>query len=147
MEYLLKILSWETHINYIISKLSTACYAIRITKPYMSLNILRIVYFSYFHSIMNYGLLFWGNSSYSTKIFRLQKCIIRITFGYKSRVSCRQLFKKIQILPLPSQYILTLLFVVKSKNQFRANLEIHYINTRQHSDLHQFLSSLVKHQK
>ena len=95
-------LSWETCVDYIIPKLSTAFYAMRIIKPYMSQNILRMVYFSYFHSIMNYGLLFWGNSSYSMKIFRLQKCIIRIIFGCKSRDSCRHLFKKIQILPLPS---------------------------------------------
>jgi hypothetical protein len=104
-------LSRKTHIEYIIPKLSTACYAIRIMKPYMSQNILRI-YFSCFHSVMNYGLLFWGNSSYGTKIFRLQNCLIRIIFGCKSRDSCRQLFKKIQILPLPSQYILTLLLFV-----------------------------------
>jgi hypothetical protein len=141
-------LSWKTHIEYIIPKLSTACYAIRIMKPNMSQNILRMIYFSYFHFVMNCGLLFWGNSSYSTKIFRLQKCIIRIIFGCKSRDSCRQLFKKIQILPLPSQYILNLLlFVVQNRNQFKANLKVHCINTRQHFDLHQPLSSLVKYQK
>jgi len=27
----------------------------------------------FFHSIMEYGLIFWGNSSYSCKIFRLWK--------------------------------------------------------------------------
>jgi hypothetical protein len=130
-------LSWKTHTEYIIPKLSTACYAIRIMKPYMSQNILRMIYFSYLHYVMNYGLLFWGNSSYSTEIFRLRKCVIRIIFGCKSRDSCRQLFKKIQILPHPSQYILTLLlFVVQNRNQFKANLEVHDINTRQHFDLH-----------
>jgi hypothetical protein len=141
-------LSWETHIDYIIPKLSTACYTMRITKPYMSQNISRIVYFSYFHSIMNYGLLFWGKSSYSMKIFILQKRVIRIIFGCYSRDSCRQLFKKIQILPLPSQYILTLLlFVIKNRNQYTANFEVHDINTRQHYDLYQPLSSLIKYQK
>ena len=60
-------LSWKTHIEYIIPNLSTACYAIRIMKPYKSQNILRMIYFSYFYSVMNYSLLFWGNSSYSMK--------------------------------------------------------------------------------
>jgi hypothetical protein len=116
-------------------------------KHYMSQNILRMIYFSYFYSVMNYGLLFWGNSSYSTKIFRLQKCIIRIIFACKSRDSCRQMFNKIQILPLPSQYILTLLlFVVQNRNQFKANLEIHDVNTRQHFDFYQPLSCLSKYQ-
>jgi hypothetical protein len=72
----------------------------------------------------------------------------RIIFGCKSRDSSRQLFKKIQILPLPSQYILTLpLFVVKNKNHYKVKLEVHNIDTRQHSDLHQPLPSLVKYQK
>ena len=56
--------------------------------------------------------------------------------------------RKIQILPLPSQYILTLLlFVVQNRNQFKANLEIHDVNTRQHFDFHQPLSCLSKYQK
>jgi hypothetical protein len=32
-------------------------------------------------------------------------------------------------------------------NQFKANLEVHDINTRQHFNFHQPLSSLVKYQK
>jgi hypothetical protein len=62
-------LSWKTHIDYMTTKLRTAYYAMRIMKPHVSQNSLRMVYFSYFHSVVNYGLLFWGNSSYSTKIF------------------------------------------------------------------------------
>jgi hypothetical protein len=30
---------------------------------------------------MNYGLTFWGNSSYSNSILKLQKRIIRIIMG------------------------------------------------------------------
>jgi hypothetical protein len=73
-------------------------------------------------------------------------CIARLSC--KSRDSCRQLFKTIQILPLPSQYILTLLlFVVKNRSQHRTNSEVHDLNTRQHYNLHQPLSNLVKYQK
>jgi hypothetical protein len=45
---------------------------------------LKMVYYSYFHSIMNYGLIFWGNSSYRNNIFRLQKRIIRIIMDASS---------------------------------------------------------------
>jgi hypothetical protein len=45
----------------------------RSIKPYMSLNTLRMVYYSYFNSVINYGLIFWGNSQHSITIFRLQK--------------------------------------------------------------------------
>jgi len=49
-----------------------------------------MIYYSYFHSIMTYGLLFGGHSSDSLKIFRLQKKIIRIMMGYRTSDSCRK---------------------------------------------------------
>ena len=55
----------------------------RSIKPYVATNTLKMIYYSYFHSIMIYGLLFWGNSPDSQKIFRLQKNIIRIMMGKK----------------------------------------------------------------
>jgi hypothetical protein len=57
-------LSWKLHIEQIIPKLSAACYAFRYAKPLTSHETLKMVY-SYFHSIMTYGLIFWGNSSYN----------------------------------------------------------------------------------
>jgi len=45
-------LSWKAHIVDLTSKLNKACYAIRAIKPFMKLNVLRTVYFSYFHSFM-----------------------------------------------------------------------------------------------
>jgi hypothetical protein len=42
--------------------------------------------------------------------------------GCGNRVSCRNLFKKLQIFPLTSQYMLSLLmFVVQNKNSFFNN--------------------------
>jgi hypothetical protein len=61
------------HINYIASKLSLAGYVMWSIKPYVSLHILKIIYYSNFHSVMTYRLLFWGYSSDSIQIFRLQK--------------------------------------------------------------------------
>jgi len=41
-----------------------------------------------------------------------------------------------EFLPLPSQYILfLLLFMIRNKNQFHINSEIHQNNTRQHANL------------
>jgi hypothetical protein len=75
------------------------------------------VYHSYFNSIINYGLPFWGNSPQNLKIFRIQKSIIRIMLERRRRDSCRNLFRELEILPLASQYILSLmLFVAKNRN-------------------------------
>jgi hypothetical protein len=68
---------------------------------------------------MSYGIIFWGNLWHSSIIFRLQKKVIRIMEDCGNRVSGRSLFKKFQILPLKSQYMLSLLmFVVQNKTLF-----------------------------
>ena len=82
---------------------------------------------------------FWGgNSHHSNSIFKIQKIIIiRITANTGRRDSCRQLYKQLQILPLPSQYIFSLLvFVNKNRGLFPSNSEIHYINTRYNYNIH-----------
>jgi len=84
---------------------------------------------------MNYGLIFWGNSSYNNSIFKILKKIVRIIMGTGTRDSCTKLFKILNILPLQSQYILSLkLFVVNNKNKFKINSQIHSINTRNNSN-------------
>ena len=114
------------NIEYIIPKLSSACYVMRSIKQIMPINTLKTGYYSLFNETVTYGLPFWGNSPHSTKIFKMQKRIVRIMMGYRNRVSCRSLFKKLEILPLTSQYILLLmLFVVKNKLFFILNTENH----------------------
>jgi hypothetical protein len=141
-------LSWKTHIESIRSKLSSACYAMRSVKPYVTINTLKMVYYSYFHSAMTYGLLFCGNSPDSIKIFRLQKRFVRIMMGCRSRDSCRKLFFNLEILPRPSQYIFSLLlFMIRNKNQFLVNSEIYHTDTRQHANFHQPSVNANKYQK
>jgi hypothetical protein len=53
-------LSWRTHIDIIIPRLSSAAFALRVVKPFWSQHSLKMVYYSYFHSVMTYGLIFWG---------------------------------------------------------------------------------------
>jgi hypothetical protein len=80
----------------------------------VSMKTLRSVYFAYFHSVMTYGIMFWGNSSSAERIFKLQKRAVRIMKGCGLRESCREHFKDMNIFPLRSQYIYSLMmFVVK----------------------------------
>ena len=113
-------------MEYILPKLSMACHTMRIIKPHISLDTLKIIYYSTFNSVMNYGIPFWGNSPHSKRIFVMQKWIVQIMMGCRRLASCRNLFKKLKILSLTSQYILSTI----------VNSEIHNINTRQHSNLH-----------
>jgi hypothetical protein len=57
--------------------------------------------------------------------------------GCGNRVSCRILFKKLQILPLTSQYVSSfLMFVFQNKNFFLTNNENHNSDTRQRNNLY-----------
>jgi len=66
-------LYWNNHIDLLMKKLSTTCYMIRNAKTYMSALSLKVIYYAFFHSAMGYGIIFWGNLSHSSKIFRIQK--------------------------------------------------------------------------
>jgi hypothetical protein len=108
-------LSWRAHIDHIMSKLNTACFVIRTIQPIMSTETLRMVYFAYVHSIISFGIILGGNQPHSEKIFKLQKRVIRVITHSKMRDSCRELFKRLEILPLYSQYIFCLsMFIVKN---------------------------------
>jgi hypothetical protein len=78
---------------------------IRAVKPYMSSSSLIMIYRSLFHSVLTYGIEFWGTSPSTDKLFKLQKRIIRIMTGQGVRTYCRDLFKEREILPLKAQYI------------------------------------------
>jgi mannose/fructose/N-acetylgalactosamine-specific phosphotransferase system component IID len=51
-------LSWSNHIDQFIPKLSGACYAVRCMFHISNTEILKSIYFAYFHSIMIYGIIF-----------------------------------------------------------------------------------------
>jgi hypothetical protein len=86
---------------------------------------------------MKYGIIFWGNSSDSKKVFILQKKIIRIMMSVKSRNSCRDPFKRLQILTFTYEYMYSLVnFITNNTELVQTNADVHSINTR-----HQALSS------
>jgi len=52
-------------------------------------------------------------------------------YGAEPRASCRDLFRKLEILPVPCQYILSLmLFIRDNPNNFQTGLEIHGLHIR-----------------
>jgi len=65
--------NWKSHIDQIIPKISVACYMVRQMYHICNNDTLRSIYFAYFHFIASYGIILWGNSSYSRKMFTLQK--------------------------------------------------------------------------
>jgi hypothetical protein len=130
-------LSWNLPIDGIMKRLTSVCYMMRTVKSYMPFSSLIMIYYSLFLSVLAYDNLFWGMSSSSLKLFKLQKRVVHIMTDQGNRTSCREFLKKLEILPLKSQYIFPLLiFVVKNKKHFITNYDNHNVETRQCENLH-----------
>jgi hypothetical protein len=98
--------------------------------------------------VIKYGVIFWGTSSHSFNIFRLQKRMVRILMEARPRDSRRTFFKTLKILPLASQYMLSLaLFMVTNKTLFRQNFEIRNFNTSNNSNFFEVTTHLMMFQK
>jgi len=124
-------INWKKHIEEMIPELSGACYAIR-QRPIHWHHTLKSIYCAYFHCIIKHGIIFWANFSNSGKIFTVQKKIISIMTDAHPRTCCRSLFKQLEILPVPCQYILSLMnFWI-----FETDSSIHIISTRNEYHLH-----------
>jgi hypothetical protein len=96
-----------------------------------NINTFKSIYYAYFHSVIKYRIIFFLLTLQTVKIFTLQKKIVRIVAGVKPRTSCRSLFKQLEILPVPCQYILSLMkCIINNQENFKINLPIHNINTR-----------------
>jgi len=59
---------WKNHIEEMIPAWSGACHALRSIVHVSNISTLKSIYYAYFHSIIKYGIIFWGNSSNSGKI-------------------------------------------------------------------------------
>jgi hypothetical protein len=138
-------LSWKQHIDQVINKISIACYALKNIKYIVPLDTLKLIYFAHIHSIIRYGIIFWGGSSCANKVFILQKKIIRIITNTRPRDSCMEIFKKIEIMTLYYQYIYSLLlYTINNKYLFNTNNEIHKYKTRSLNNLHLPAVNLTK---
>ena len=68
--------------------------------------------------------------------------------GIRNRDSCREYFKRLKILPLQSQYLLSLLlFVAEHIDYFRFKSEIHGFNTKSKYNLHLPPTNLTIYQR
>jgi hypothetical protein len=87
------------------SRLNKACYMVRVIRPFLTLDSLKIIYPAYFHSVTTYGLIFWRTLIHSSIILKLQRHIVRILMGARPWDSCREFFKMLNILlQRPSTY-------------------------------------------
>ena len=139
-------LTRDNHIDHLISRTNSAYYAIRAVTAMLPRKALRILHFSYVHSVIFYGIIFWCNTPNNIKIFRIQKKKSIFIYNSRKMDSCREMFKAMEILPFYSQYIfLLLLYVVNNKHLFRRKWDVHSHDTRSANNFHLPITNLTKH--
>jgi len=143
-----KFLNWKNHFDKLLPKLSSACFVIQSMLSHCNTTTIKRIYFAYFHSILEYGIVFWGNSTESLKVFRPQRRVIRLMTGNNVRTSCRPLFPRLGIITLSSQYIFSLMrFLSRTLQLYTFNFTIHKYNTRYRIQLHKPSTALILYQK
>lgn len=106
--------SWKKHINKVCTKINRFVYALWRLKTQINQKAALTAYHGYVASNLKFGLLIWGNSTDLNKAFISQKQCIRAICDVPPLTSCKQLFPKLNLLTLPSLYILECCTFVKN---------------------------------
>lgn len=124
-------IKWDTHITSLANRLSSVSFQLRSLAEVCPLDTLLSVYHANFHSLMSYGIEFWGNAVDVSDILIIQKRAVRIIAGVGMRAHCRPWFIKFRIMTCASAYIFkALLFVEKNIHRYVRNSEGHSYLTR-----------------
>lgn len=134
--YLDTRLTWHDHILSLCKKLARVWYLLRRLKQCVNFEMLITAYHAFFQPHLLYGIMLWGDSSYSNKVFIWQKKAIRLIAGIGPRESCKPYFKIYGILTLPALYILVNIMHVKENfSTFTVRSSVHNYNTRKKNDI------------
>lgn len=112
-------LNFSDHTLALTRKLNSVVYTLRCLRSSVKRDVLRVVYYSNFQSLLSYGIIFWGSSSTAYNVFIVQKLALRTLLGLGYRASCRGVFRENNVLTLQGLYIYRLLtFLFKNKHYF-----------------------------
>lgn len=127
--------NWKAHIHAISKKLNRFVYVLRRLTQTVSTSAALTAYYGYVFSVLNYGLLIWGNSVDINRAFIIQKKCLRAIYGLEPHESCKPLFKKYNILTLPSMYIYEIgKFVKTNPHLFKTTSDIYNTKSARHAN-------------
>lgn len=125
-------ITWNTHIDYIASRVSSGLFVLRRLSKYCPKQVLLMTYYGLIYPHLTYGLPLWGGCSNFNfnRLFRLQKQAIRMIANLKPRESCKPAFVDLGLLTLPCLYILETSFYCINKCVLTQGRDIHSHYTR-----------------
>lgn len=129
-------MSWETNQEALQRKLAVNAFVVRRLAKVCQREVVLSAYHALFESHIRYSIILWGKTGkHLDQVLKIQKKIIRSILSLHNRESCRDGFKKLQILTAPSLYVLNcLLHVKKTKGLATCGLT-HAYSTRGRGNL------------
>lgn len=131
-------LTWEPHVQKVMSKISSGIYALSKIRHLCDLNTLKMVYFSYIHSTISFGISLYGatNKKNLDSILKIQKKAIRIMLNLKPQSSVKEYFSELKILTIYSLYVQEVIMSVRCRiSEQVLNGANHSYNTRNRNEL------------
>jgi exonuclease III len=123
-------LNWTAHINNVMKKLASAPYLLRHLRRIANDSTVITAYYSYVHSHLAYGIMFWGASQKAMRVFKQQKRIVRALAGAPFRATCRPIFIKRKLLTLHGIFIYNTILYAMTHNTLTSAQCTEHINTR-----------------
>ena len=104
-----KKLNWELHVKHITPKIAKACGALARLRNFVSIDILKEVYYALIHSYLRYGILIWGNASNSvlqplqTLLNKAVRIMVSAPFG---NIDLNPAYEYLKLLDIPQIFFL-----------------------------------------
>src|SRR5690606_6687420 len=114
-------MSFKSHIKYLLGKLRFSTLMIYRLRKIASLKLMKLMYYSFFQSHLQYCLAAYGNTFFTNlqPLRTLQKKSVRLISGNDATMHSYLLFKNYNILPLTSLYFYRCyLYLKKHYNEF-----------------------------
>lgn len=103
-------MSWDTHINHIITRISKVVGILAKFHFFLPSSVKLLIYYALFASHLNYCLLVWGKTTLTNIncLHTLQKKALRHIAGDPFYAHTKPLFKRFNLISVPSLYAYTL---------------------------------------
>lgn len=124
-------LTWKTHIEYVTTKIRKLIYKFYELRNILPTKILKTIYLSLVESVINYGVVVWGNARKNIKsaLNVAQKYLIKIMYFKNRRYSSELLFHECRLLTVDQIYLLAAIRFMLKTNYYKREIT-HELNTR-----------------
>ena len=113
-------LNFKPQINHIVAKLRSGISALKLSRNLLSYRCKKMIYYSLFHSHLNYCAILWHdklNKTQTALFTRLQKKAIRLVFSARWNVHTAKLYSLSRIIPVERIFHNeSILFIKKHQN-------------------------------